>query len=174
MNISIRRGIEEDSEIISKIYAESWKCAYKGMVPDEYLKDLKDDFWVEKFKNWISEGNLNVKIIYADDKAAGAIAYGKSRDDKFSDYAEIWSFYLIPEYYRKGLGTKLMKSVLCEMRDEGYKHCYLWVLETNNNARRFYEKIGFRSNNDKCHSKILNKDLIDIRYVLDMQYLTIN
>ena len=168
MNISIRRGNEEDSEVISRIHAESWKSAYKGMVPEEYLKDLKDDFWALNFKKWISEDMVKVKIIYVDFKAAGVIAYGKSRDEKFNDYAEVWSFYLRPEYFRKGLGTTLMKSVLCEMCDEGYKHCYLWVLETNNNARRFYEKIGFRSNNDKCHSKILDKNLIDIRYILDL------
>lgn len=168
MNISIKTGLKEDSEIISKIYASSWKCAYKGIVPDEYLKNLKDDFWVEKFKKWISKDILNVKIIYEDDKAVGAIAYGKSRDDKFFDYAEIQSFYLIPEYYRKGLGTKLIEFVLGKMRDKGYKHCYLWVLEPNNNARRFYEKIGFTSNNDRYHFKILDKDLFDIRYILDL------
>lgn len=40
MNISIRRGNEEDSDLISRIDAESWKNAYKGMALEEYLKNL--------------------------------------------------------------------------------------------------------------------------------------
>lgn len=170
MDISIRKGTKKDSELISRIYAESWRSAYKGMVPDEYLNDLKDDFWVEKFQMWISEDIFKVKIIYADNKAAGAAAYGKSRDEKFADYAEICSFYLIPEYFRKGLGTALMKSVIDEIYNEGYKHCYLWVLDANSNARMFYENMGFRCNNDQYNFKILNKDLTDLRYILDLQH----
>ncbi|WP_294406037.1 GNAT family N-acetyltransferase [uncultured Clostridium sp.] len=115
MDISIRKGTEKDSELISRIYAESWRSAYKGMVPDEYL----DDFWIDSFQKWLSEDIFKVKIIYADHKAAGAGAYGKSRDDKFADYAEICSFYLRPEYFRKGMGTALMKSVIDEIYNEG-------------------------------------------------------
>ena len=44
-NILIRNGQQKDAEILSKIYASSWKHAYRGIVPDEYLKNLKDDFW---------------------------------------------------------------------------------------------------------------------------------
>ncbi|WP_294371475.1 GNAT family N-acetyltransferase [uncultured Clostridium sp.] len=167
-NILIRNGQQKDAEILSKIYASSWKHAYRGIVPDEYLKNLKDDFWVEKFKKWIGERILKVKLIYLDDEPAGAISYGKSRDDKFPDYGEIWSFYMKPEYFRKGLGRKLINSAISDMVDKGFKNCYLWVLDKNKNARRFYEKSGFKYNKDKYRSKIMDTELFELRYVLDL------
>lgn len=170
MKISIKDGNEDHSSIISKIYADSWRVAYKGMVPAEYLKNLKDDFWTDNFKKWIQDNVVKVKIIYLDDKAVGAAAYGKSRDEKYLDYAEIWSFYLLPEHFRKGLGTALMKSVIREVCEEGYDKCYLWVLDQNKNARTFYEKLGFSCTDDKCYCSIMNKELCDIRYILDLKW----
>lgn len=168
MNTLIRDGNEKDSSIISRIYTESWKSAYKGMVPDEYLRNIKYDFWIEKFQKWIQDNILKVKIIYLIDKVVGAAAYGKSTDEKYLDYAEIRSFYLLPKYFRKGLGTALMKSVIREVCEEGYSKCYLWVLDENKNARAFYEKLGFSCTDDKCYCSIMDKELCHIRYVLDI------
>lgn len=48
--MEIRNAVIDDVENISKIYAQSWKTAYKGIIPQSYLDDLKDDFGLKLLK----------------------------------------------------------------------------------------------------------------------------
>jgi len=79
---------------------------------------------------------------------------------------EIVSIYLLPEYFRKGYGQRLLKTALIDMKTKGYKNCYLWVLKENSNARQFYESIGFICNDDECTCEIMKKQLVNVRYIL--------
>lgn len=154
----------EDSEVISKIYATSWKTAYRNIVPQQYLDELKDDNWVVSFQNWIKNNMLTAKILY-DDNPIGCIAYGKSRDIKFDNWAEIVSIYILPNYLKKGYGQKLFRCALDDLKSQEYKNCFLWVLDKNDNAITFYKKNGFYYNGDKYKFKIMDKELIDLRFI---------
>ena len=44
----------------------------------------------------------------------------------------------------KGIGSKLLHSVIDYARSNGFYRIKLEVVETNQNARRFYERIGFK------------------------------
>ena len=47
----------------------------------------------------------------------------------------------------------------------GYRNIYLWVLEVNLRARRFYEKEGFLGTDDYLYDNIGGKDVHEIRYI---------
>lgn len=166
MNVRIKKASINDTEIISSIHALSWKSAYRGMIPSQYLDNLEDNFWVNAFDNWITKAELIVKIIFQDEKPVGCIAYGDSRDDKFSNCGEIVSIYILPDYFHKGYGQRLLDSALEDMKSMGHKNIYLWALEENNRARRFYEKNKFKYNGDKHHFEIMDKQLTNLRYIL--------
>ena len=78
---------------------------------------------------------------------------------------KIVSIYLLPQYYGKGLGNKLLKSAVLDLKKSGYKSIYLWVLKDNHRAKRFYEKNGFHYNNDECVCEIMGEQLTELRYV---------
>lgn len=106
--------------------------------------------------------------MYDNELPVGCITYGKSRDDKFPDWGEIIAIYLIREYMGKGYGKSLMNAALSDLKIQGFSNIYLWVLETNKRARRFYEKLGFYCNNDTYSFKILDEPLTDVRYVIHL------
>jgi L-amino acid N-acyltransferase YncA len=166
MNVKIRKATLEDVKTISNIYALSWKSAYKGIVPQKYLDELKCNFWISSFQNWINNNILTAQLIYENDTPIGCVAYGNARDAKFAQWVEIVSIYLLPDYFRKGYGQKLLKTALIDMKTNGYKNCYLWVLKENSNARHFYESNGFICNNDECTCEIMQKQVVDVRYIL--------
>lgn len=168
MNVKIRKATLEDANTISNIYALSWKSAYKGIVPQKYLDELKCTFWVSSFQNWINNNILTAQLIYENELPVGCIAYGKARDGKFAHWGEIISIYLLPGYFRKGYGQKLLQTALSDMKTDGYEKCYLWVLKENYNARNFYEMNGFICNNDECTCEIMQKQLVDVRYILTL------
>lgn len=165
MNVTIRRATAKDVPTISEIYALSWKVAYRGMIPQQYLDDLKLDFWNHKFYDWITNSELRADLLYVDDVPAGCVAYGKARDEQLSNWGEIVSIYFRPEYFRKGYGHKLIATAIENLRADGYKDCYLWVLSENKNAQHFYEQNDFVCDHNHCHSEIMGKQLTELRYI---------
>ena len=164
MNILIKRAAPEDAPAISRIYAASWRTAYRGMVPQKYLDELQDDYWVTKFQNWITNNSLQVDLLYADNTPAGCVAYGKARDEQLTGWGEIVSIYVHPDYYRQGYGAKLLNSTLKNLKAMEYQNCYLWAFSDNWNARKFYEANGFKVTQDSCYSEIMGKQLAETRY----------
>ncbi|HHY74269.1 MAG TPA: GNAT family N-acetyltransferase [Bacillus bacterium] len=169
MNGKIRKATFNDCEVISQIHAISWKSAYKGIIPQRYLDELKNDFWVGAFQNWIGNNILTVQLLYENETLVGCIAYGKARDEEFLDWGEIVSIYVIPDYCKKGYGQKLLETALIDMKNKGYHNCYLWVLKENFNAKRFYENNGFCWNSDVFNFEINNQPLTDERYILALK-----
>ena len=55
----LRFAKPSDLSEISRIYAASWKQAYRGMVPQAYLDRLPEDFWVPSFSQRLEQGNLH-------------------------------------------------------------------------------------------------------------------
>lgn len=163
--MEIRKAVLEDVGDISRIHALSWKSAYSGIVPQAYLDGLKEDFWVSAFTFWIKENALMVKLVLENGNPIGCAAYGKSRDKCLPDWGEIVSIYLLPGYFGRGYGKRLLESALLDLKQTGYQNIYLWVLKENQKARYFYEKNKWRCSKDECAFKIMEKELIDIRYI---------
>ncbi len=95
----------------------------------------------------------------------GTASYCKARDERLKDYGEVVSIYFLPEYMGKGYGKKLFRAVLDELILEGYKAIYLWVLEGNNRAIKFYEQFGFKANGAYLEDNIGGKALRELQYV---------
>lgn len=165
MNGKIIKATADDSPTISNILAKTWRIAYKGIVPQSYLNSLPDDYWSDPFRNWINNNLLTAWLICENAVPVGCIAYGHSREEKFSNWCEIVSIYVLPGYWRKGYGRSLLEKALSDLTQKGYRHCYLWVLKENYRARKFYEKHGFRCNQDEYYMEIHNKVVTGVRYV---------
>ena len=68
-------------------------------------------------------------------------------------------------YWGKGYGRKLMRVVMSELKEQGFSEVFLWVLEENTRARRFYEMFGFTCTDDYREDIIGGKQLREVRYV---------
>lgn len=163
--MEIRKATIDDVQDISRIHALSWKFAYKGIIPQAFLDELKEDHWESAFVDWIKDNVLTAQILFENDKPIGCVAYGKSRDEALPDWGEIVSLYLLPEYFGKGYGNKLLDFALSDLKEYGYESIYLWVLKDNRRARSFYEKNEIQCNNDEYVLEIMGEQRIDVRYV---------
>lgn len=163
--MQIRKAALEDVEAISRIYALSWKKAYIGMIPQKYLDELQENFWVEVFQNWIKNFIFSIELLCKKEEIIGCITYGKSREEQLSDWGEIPSVYLLPQYWGKRYGQLLLKKALSDLKEKGYSSVFLWVLKENKRARYFYEKNGFYWNKEELTFEIMGKKLTDYRYV---------
>jgi ribosomal protein S18 acetylase RimI-like enzyme len=160
--MEIRRFSESDNiNDVSRVYALSWKLAYVGIVSQDYLDSISEDQWSKILVNELS----NMWIVSEGQQIVGSSTYSPARDEKYNDWGEIISLYVLPSYCHQGIGTKLLHASMNELIFTGYGDIYLWVLERNNSARKFYEKNGFKFNGDTLQTTIGGKLLNEVRYV---------
>ena len=151
----------DDRMAISKIYEKSWKFAYKDIIPQDYLDSIPEGSWVSNLDN---QGR-NTLVCVDNGKLVGTSSFCKSRFEQFQGWGEIISIYLLPDYIGKGYGKLLMETALSELKKQGYENVFLWVLEENIRARKFYEQFGFLPTDDFLDANIGGKDLREVRYV---------
>lgn len=162
--IKIRYADISDAKTLGKIHSMSWKVAYKGIVPNEILENFTAEKRQKYFEKALTEGWEEYAIIFKDNEAAGLICIGKCRDtDKPDTCGEIGGLYLLPEYWKMGIGSELINWGLNELKKRYYNKVTLWVLEENLNARKFYEKVGFK-HDGTVKEIIIGKKLNEYRY----------
>lgn len=151
----------DDRNGICRIYAESWKYAYRGMIPQDFLDSIADGKWM---KNLDIPGQSTM-ICFENGEYIGVSSFGRSRYAQYPDCGEVISLYFLPEYIGKGYGRQLLRAVLDELRKQGYPDIILWVLEGNERAIRFYETFGFVRTKHYLDTEIGGRDLREISYV---------
>lgn len=154
----------DDRNLISKIYEDSWRYAYRGIIPQGYLDKILKGHWSKNF----DIADWNTVICIYDGKYIGTSSFCKSRFEKYKNLGEVISIYLLPEYIGLGYGKKLLDFVIEQLKEKGYNEAFLWVLEENEKARNFYEKYGFKLDNDYLEDTIGGKKLKEVRYVLNI------
>lgn len=151
----------DDLGAVSNVYEKSWKYAYKNIIPQSYLDGIPKGKWLQSLDN----DTRHSLIMLDGDKVIGTSSFGASRFDDMDGYGEIISVYLLPEYIGKGCGKQLFQAAVDELKQMGYNDIFLWVLEENTRARRFYEKFGFKTNGKILNDNIGGRDLTEIQYI---------
>lgn len=156
---------EDNTFEISTIYEKSWKYAYRNIIPQDFLDDIPAGKWADKIT---AEGVYSL-ILTEGDHMVGTASFCRSRWEEYSDYGEIISIYLLPEYIGRGYGGLLLRTCLEELKKLGFHRILLRVLEDNHRARTFYEKNGFTFSGDCQTEQIGGKTLQELMYVCEMR-----
>lgn len=151
---------EDDRLAVSRIYEESWKYAYKGIIPQSFLDGISEG---NRIENLDREGVCHL-VAVVDGKLVGTSSYCKSRFSKYADYGEIISIYFLPEYMGMGYGKTLLSAAVEKLSEMGFRDVFLWVLEENHSARAFYERCGFSASGERMTSEIGGKTLAELQY----------
>lgn len=145
---------------ISHIYEESWKDAYRHIVPQSYLDSIPVGAWA----SCLDQEGVYTLVMIEDGVFIGTSSFGRSRFADFADYGEIISIYLLPGYIGKGYGRLLLDAVVRELGQLGFHDVFLRVLEENARARRFYEKADFWPSGVCWDDNIGGKELRELQY----------
>lgn len=151
----------DDLLSVSHVYEESWKYAYKSIIPKSYLDSIPDGRWV----NNIISPTLKSLIVLENENIVGTASFCDSRFSEMKNWGEIVSIYLLPEVMGKGYGKALLRASVSELIKMGFSNVFLWVLEENINARCFYERFGFTQSGRFLNDNIGGKDLREIQYI---------
>jgi ribosomal protein S18 acetylase RimI-like enzyme len=67
-----------------------------------------------------------------------------AESDRYLSY--LW---VAPDHRRRGVGQRLVRTMLARLRANGVERAWLWVLDGNEPARRLYERLGFTSTGER-------------------------
>lgn len=134
-----------DAEAIASIHIRTWQKMYREFIPENILKNLSLAERTQQWTNLLKQ-KVDVLLIEIDHQAVGFTSICLFRGVKTkSSIGEISAIYISPQYWRRGLGSKLCEAAFSELAKQGYNKVSLWVLEANEQARAFYEALGFNA-----------------------------
>jgi len=140
----IRLGVPDDAAAIAALHAESWRSAYRGLIPDDDLGDGLDDerlqFWCGRFASPDPDRRI-VLAAMADDVLAG---FACVLADAAPEYGPLLdNLHVKPGWRGRGLGAQLLQKSRDWSRAIAPRQpMHLWVLAGNTVARRFYRNQG--------------------------------
>ena len=174
--VELRDATQADAHAIATVLVQSWRAAYRGLLPDDVLADLsipdREQFWSDVLTARPPRTRAVVATIA--DAVVGFAATGPpllAADRTDPAHGDLYALYLAPDIWRRGIGTQLHAAALDRLRACGFTHAGLWVLDTNERALSFYHRHGWtdtgRSQRDRgpgdteLHERRLNRDLSD-------------
>lgn len=144
MAMLIEPATPADARRVAEVHVQAWQAAYVGIVPDAHLASLSVDkretMWREAIEKQVSE----LLVARVDDEVVGWVSFDASRDkDAVSGSGEVWALYVDPARWAGGIGRALLQRAQQRLSERGFKTISLWVLASNDRAKRFYEAAGF-------------------------------
>ena len=149
-DISIRRAIPGDEQVLAYIQTKSWKAAFAGILSPEELERCTDIQKAEQmYHNVLRRDGCNMAIEFVDGKPHCIAAWGKNRCDLSDTVGELICIHSLQNNWAKGYGSAMMEYVLVQLQQAQYESVILWVFEENSRAKKFYEKHGFELTEQK-------------------------
>jgi GNAT superfamily N-acetyltransferase len=133
MNSIISKPQKENEEEIKALFSTVIIQNFKDYgFYDTYRKDIPYEIrkQITALEEYFASNGKKTFFLVAKDgnKIIGTIAYGKANADIERYYAknltnipEIKSAYILPEYQRRGIGTKLFEEIMQVLRNNGIK-----------------------------------------------------
>ena len=98
-------------------------------------------------------------VAEVDGKVAGAVWVRIMKDyGHIDDATPSFAISLYKEYRGLGIGTKMMREMLCVLKENGYKQCSLAVQKANY-AVKMYKRVGFEIVDENEEEYIMVCDL---------------
>ena len=140
----IRSAIPHDAEPLTDLHLDVWEEAYVKLVPAALLGQRRANR-ANRIVKWrkILGSTDSIELIAEPEgsraRLVGFVSTGAGRDEPEPGLPglEVRALYVRAEVYGSGVGYSLLTSAIHE------SPAYLWVLDGNLRAIRFYERQGF-------------------------------
>ena len=154
--VRLVQATEGHALLVGEIHSLAWQQAYKDLFPTEYIDTDNLEKRKKEFVDALQDERYQYFLVYDEDICVGIVKiFLENRN------CEIASIYILQKYCGKGLGQAVV-SQLTEMY-KGYG-IFLWTLEENHLARRFYEKNGFVKTGE-VRTIFRGRDYVQVKYV---------
>ncbi len=145
--MKLRLAVSDDAPMLAKLHVDSWRAAYRDLVPPSTLERFTCERREQAFRASLAAHAEETYLIQESEEYVGLLTLGAARDSDvdIKTTGEIWGIYIAPEHWRHGVGSAVVREAEAILVSKGYRVIVLWVLEDNFQARLFYAAMGYRA-----------------------------
>jgi GNAT superfamily N-acetyltransferase len=161
----LRAAESEDAMSVARVHVRSWQSAYRGLLPNEYLCQLRPEDRAQKY-DFATRDPQRPQTIVAVEAGLirGFATTAPSRDPDLAAYGELAALYVDPDYWGTGIGMALVLAARDRLVGLGFQNALLWVLKGNVRADRFYRKDGWTPDGLQRTDMVWSVTVNEIRY----------
>jgi ribosomal protein S18 acetylase RimI-like enzyme len=142
--LTIRPAEADDAPAIAKVHVDTWRAAYRGIIPQEYLDTLTVQNRTIGWVRLLQRERNDLITLVSEDNDGRVVGFGsggriRHNDPRFA--AEITSLYISPRAQGHGHGRRLFMALSNRLAERKLKGLFVWVL-AENAARGFYQTLG--------------------------------
>ncbi|MGW8374160.1 GNAT family N-acetyltransferase [Streptomyces sp. ODS28] len=150
--MQIRQAEMADAGGMAHVYVRSGRAAFSGRMPQGDLDAMDPQAEHVRWHDWLAQAGWpesGALVAENEDGIVGFVVLDRAPESSHREgepsgsVAEIGKLYSVPEVWGTGTGKRLMTSALEALTEAGYRQATLWVLQSNDRARRFYEAFGW-------------------------------
>ena len=137
--------IKKVDESLLESFYRIYKEAYFRLNLQEYAYTSRSS--IEGYFWWLLDRDRNgFRVAELGGKPVGFVACDTNWFSRYEGekVAEIHEIVVHPDYQGKGIGARLIETALEYGKSRGRRISELWVGVTNERAKRFYKRLGFK------------------------------
>lgn len=141
VDVTLRAVEPDDEEFLLSVYASTREEELAQVEWPEGAKDafLKQQYDAQRREYDARFPEAEYDVILFDGRPAGRLWVGRSDDE-----IRILDIAILPEFQNRGIGKVLLRRLMDEGRRTGKRLRHM-VFILNEDAKRFYERLGFRT-----------------------------
>lgn len=163
--MDIRLAEPPDALAVAKVHIRSWQVAYRSLLPDEYLSQLRPEDRAQRYDFASDDCNAPKTIVAVEsDALLGFATTSPSRDADLPNDGELCALYVDPDHWGHGVGKLLIAEARRRLADQGFANAFLWMLTGNQRADRFYRGDNWLPDGSFRSDSVWGIALDEIRY----------
>jgi GNAT superfamily N-acetyltransferase len=164
-HMPLRPAEPDDAMAVARVHVRSWQAAYRALMPDEYLDQLRPEDRAPRY-TFGSLDPLRPWTIVAMEAGTihGFATTAPARDPALSNHGELCALYVDPDRWGRGIGLALLSAARTHLAGLGFRKAILWVLAGNVRAERFYLNDGWAPDGVRRTEVVWGAKCDEIRY----------
>ena len=162
--MSVRRARPDDADVLGRVHVDAWLATYRGLIDDHYLDALDPAVSADRWHRTLADQNTNCLVAVDDaEEVRGFALFGEALGDPGT--GQLYAINLEPRAWGLGLGRELIAAASGELHAMGFSEAFLWVVDGNARARRFYEIAGWAwDGGEQDDASFGSKPVRELRY----------
>jgi GNAT superfamily N-acetyltransferase len=161
----LRPAEPQDAVGVAGVHVRSWQVAYRTLLPDDYLDQLRVEDRAETY-DFASLHPRQPRTIVAVEEGliCGFATTAPSRDPDLADHGELCALYVAPAQWGRGMGVALVLAARASLYELGFRKAFLWVLAGNLRGERFYRMDGWAPDGVERTDSVWGVTVDEVRY----------
>jgi GNAT superfamily N-acetyltransferase len=142
--VEVRVAALADARAIAQVQVDSWRSAYRGLLPADLLAALSVDGREQVWRQVLETASPGSAVLVAEADGPPVVGFVVVRPRPDAPrVGELMALYVVPSAWRRRIGTLLHEAAVEHLARQGCERAELWMLDGNERAEAFYRARGW-------------------------------